>query len=152
MRGFRSISITGFVLVCIFSFEPATAQLRLQPGVRAGYYTDNSDFFLGADVKTGFLLVNANANAEYVFVDSGTLATLNLDGTIDFGLIPGLPTYVGFGLGLLFTDPDNGDSNTDGITNFLLGAGLKLPLNPYVQLKYILADSDQLVVGVGIRF
>jgi hypothetical protein len=153
MYCFRSVLVATFVLAGILSFEPAHAQFSLQPGVRIGYYTDNNDFFFGADMKTGFLLVNANANAEYVFVDNAKMATFNLDGTIDFGLIPGLPTWVGAGIGLLYADPDNADSQTDGIFNLLLGGGLnKLPLSPYVQLKYILAESDQFVVGAGIRF
>jgi hypothetical protein len=119
-----------FVLAAIFSFEQAYAQLKLLPGVRAGYYTDNGDFFLGADVKTGFLLVNGNANAEYIFADNAKLATFNLDGTIDFGLLPGLPTYIGAGIGLLWADPDNSDSKTDGVFNLLFGAGFKLPSIP----------------------
>lgn len=141
-----------FLLLLSFSQADASGGL-LQPGIRGGYYTDNSDFFLGADLKTSLLFFSFNPNVEYVFIDNGTLGTLNLDGTMDLSFIPFVSAWAGAGLGWVYADPDNADSDTESAVNLLLGASLRMPLSPYLQLKYIAADkNDNFVVGVGIRF
>ena len=145
-------SITALVVLLALTAFQAEAGIIPKIGIRAGKYTENSDFFLGADLDANFLLVHGNANIEYVFADNATLATFNLDGYVDFSIIPFVNAWVGAGIGSVYTNPDGADSRWDGAFNLLLGAGLGIPLHPYVQFKYIISDTDMTVLGVGIRF
>ncbi len=156
MRTIKIVAIAVSALLGVLSLNQAQAGGGvLKPGIRAGYYTDHNDFFLGLDIKTSLPLVSVNPNIEYVFVDNGKLATFNLDGTIGFGLLPFISTWAGAGLGLIYADPDNADADTEGAFNLLLGVAPSkiVPLDPYLQFKYIFADKNEgFVVGAGIHF
>ena len=146
----RSIALLVFFLALPVVRAEAGVIPRL--GLRAGQYLDHNNFFLGADQDANFLLLHGNANIEYVFVDNATLATMSLDGYVDISIIPLVNTWLGAGIGTVYSDPKGGDSRWDGAFNLLVGAGLGIPLPPYVQFKYIISDSDMTVLGVGIRF
>jgi hypothetical protein len=119
-----------------------------------GWYTDDSDFFLGAGARFGLATITVIPNAEYVFVNSGSLFTLNIDGTLNVLPLGVATGYVGAGLGMIISDPDVGDSNTDSAFNLIAGAGLNaIKFKPFAQLKWIVKnDKDLKVLAFGLRF
>ncbi|HET9252360.1 MAG TPA: hypothetical protein VFP58_09600 [Candidatus Eisenbacteria bacterium] len=120
-----------------------------------GLYTDPVDeFMLGAGVKLGFGGLSVTPNAEYVFVESGSYYTLNVDGTFPILPLGVASLYAGGGAGLHFLDPEVGDSNTETGINLLVGAGFNaIGLKPYGQIKYVFIDGDDpLVFMAGVRF
>ncbi len=125
----------------------------IQPGIRAGYYDDTEDFFVGADAKFSVLMLSADPSVEYVFVDGGTLMTFNADAYFTLLRLPAIAGWVGGGVGLMYASPDEGDSTTDGLVNVIAGVELTVPLNPYLMVKWVFADpSDGFAIGAGVRF
>jgi hypothetical protein len=119
-----------------------------------GWYTDDSDFFLGAGARVGFARVTFIPNAEWLFVDSGSAYTLNLDGTLSLFPLGVASAYVGAGIGWFTVDPDEGDSDTETVANLLGGVAFNaIVLKPFAQVKWVLRENDDLTaVSAGIRF
>jgi hypothetical protein len=125
-------------------------------GIRAGLYTDLKEYFLGGELLSRISHnLYFNPNVEYVFVDRGTYMTFNLDFHYDFYTSSPLFFWLGAGLGILYDNPEGpADSNTDLGANLLFGLGIRTEssLTPYVQSKFILADGDEFVIAIGLRF
>jgi hypothetical protein len=119
-----------------------------------GWYTDNSDFFVGAGARFAVGPVTAIPNAEYVFVDGGKLFTLNADGTLNVLPLAVATGYVGGGVAFVISDPDGGSSNTDTGVNLIAGMGFNaIKLHPFAQIKWIVKDGDDpFVFGIGVHF
>jgi hypothetical protein len=119
-----------------------------------GWYTQDNNFFLGAGLRMGFGTITVIPNGEWIFLDSGTSYTLNLDGTLNVLPLGVGSGYVGAGVGLLTVDPKNGSSNTDTAVNLIAGFGLNaIPLKPFAQFKYVVVSGDDpLVFAFGARF
>ena len=120
-----------------------------------GLYTGPVDeFMLGAGVKVGFGGLGVTGSGEYIFVESGSYYTLNLDGTIPIVPLGVASLYGGGGVGLHIFDPEFGDSDNETGVNLLIGAGLNATrLKPYGQVKYVFLEGDDpLVFMAGIRF
>jgi hypothetical protein len=120
-----------------------------------GWYTDNIDeAFLGVGARVGAASLSVIPNVEWLFVDSGSIYTVNVDGTIPIFPLGVASIYAGGGVGLFITDPEAGDSNTDTVVNLLAGAGFNaIALKPFGQIKWVLVDgNDPLVFSLGIRF
>lgn len=145
----------AFALVCLFTI-PIMAQDTGQFGVRAGFYTDAEDAFIGAEYLAPIAdQVFLNPNVEYVFMDNGTFMTFNLDAHYDFPTRSNVYVWAGGGLGVMYINPDGPvDSNTDAGLNLLFGLGFKTSgsVVPYVQGKAILADNSDFALGFGLRF
>jgi hypothetical protein len=139
---------------------PATAEVDV--GVRGGYYTDVGDPFLGVDLLMRIADTRwfFNPNIEYVFVDPGDLATVNLDAHYDLDTDDDdLYIWLGGGPAIIFRDNEdsgrgNGDDDDDDLgLNLLGGIGWQLEaFVPYVQAKAIIADDSEVVIAVGVRF
>jgi hypothetical protein len=119
-----------------------------------GRYTDRDEFFLGAGARIGAAAISFNPNAEYIFTDSGTSYTLNLDGTMTVLPLGVGSGWIGAGLTFFTVDPDQGDSTTETGVNVLAGFGLSaVPFKPYAQLKSAFIEGDNpFAITVGIRF
>jgi hypothetical protein len=131
----------------------ALAQIGLDATARAGYYTDNNDLFMGTGLNLNIATISACPNLEYVFVNNGDFYTLNLDGHLNLVTPPGTALWIGLGLARLYYNPDNGSSSRESGMNLLAGFELKMiPLRPYLQGKFIIADNSQFVIGAGIVF
>ena len=136
--------------------RPAAADVDV--GVRGGYYTDAEEGFLGVDLLMQIQDTRwfFNPNLEYVFVDPGDLATLNLDVHYDLDTDnDDLYIWLGGGPAIIFKDDDrkNGDDETDLGLNLLGGIGWQLEsVVPYFQAKAIIADDNEVVLAVGVRF
>src|SRR5262245_41245808 len=102
--------VTPVLLGAFLALSSATA-LAGPVGFNAfgGWYTDPSNFHVGAGARFGLTSFTFNPNVEYLFVDSGTSYTLNLDGTMTLMPLGVGSVYAGGGVGWLTSDPDQGD-------------------------------------------
>jgi hypothetical protein len=148
----RLLGLAAFLSLGLIATAASAAPVGLQ--ATGGWYTDNSDFFLGAGARVGFGSITVIPNAEYVFVNDAKEWTLNVDGTMSVLPLGVASGYVGAGIGWMTVDPDRGDSSTDTVFNVIAGAGLNaLPLKPFGQFKYSIKDGDDpLQFAVGVRF
>lgn len=158
MRSLNAIPIVvGALLVLALIAAPAAAQV--DPDFRAGYYSDTEEAFIGGGILTRMTgSWYFNPNLEYVFVDPGSLWTLNGDFHYDFARTGDWTFWAGGGPALLFRDFDDDrgrgdDSDTDFGANLLIGTGLAGgAARPYAQFKVLLADETEAVVAFGVRF
>jgi len=119
-----------------------------------GWYSEGEDFFLGAGARIGAGTITVIPNAEWLFVDSGSAYTLNLDATMSVLPLGVANGYLGAGLGLFTVDPEQGDGDTETVVNLIAGAGFNaLPMKPFAQFKWVVMDGDDpLVFSIGTRF
>ena len=121
--------------------------------MRTGFYTDVDEPFIGIEGLFGLgNHVYLNPNFEYVFTEDPHYMTFNADFHYDFPTRGRAYVWAGAGLGVLYTNPEVGDSNTDVGLNLLFGVGLKGHVVPYVQGKVIVSEDTAFVLGVGLRF
>jgi hypothetical protein len=138
--------------------RPARAQVDLD--LRGGVYTDASSGFVGAGLLTGLTRGwYFNPNVEYVFVDPGSLWTVNADFHYDFARAGDWSLWAGGGPALEVRDYGNGrrhrndNTTTDLGFNVLAGVGLvRGPVRPFFQAKVLLSDNTEGVLAVGLRF
>ena len=144
--------IAAALFVFVLTSAPS-AQARDMFGVRAGIYTDVDDAFVGVEgvfhVGDRFYF---NPNFEYVFTEDPHYMTFNGDFHYDFHTHSRAYVWAGAGLGVLYKNPEVGDSNTDLGLNLLFGVGRKGHVIPYVQGKVIVSDDTAFVLGFGVRF
>ncbi len=129
----------------------AEAQTRF--GVRGGVYMDRDEPFLGAHLSSALQKQwQFNPNFEYVLVERGSLFSINADLRY---VLPSRSTtafWVGSGLGIShfsFRDFNQTDLGLNLITGVDFGRG---PLTPFVQVKVMVLDETELVLGGGITF
>ena len=140
------VAAAVFVVTTLSALLPApsTAVPLIGFNIRGGQYTDVNDFFLGAGVDVDAILLTASPNFEWVFVDKGTLYTLNLDASYRLPLAVA-QFWAGAGYALRYFEPEGGNGKSKGGLNLFVGAGLGLvPLRPFVQLKYLtISGADE---------
>lgn len=155
----RCLFVAGTSLfACALSIIPGQARTT-DFGVRTGVYPDQEDGgFLGAEALFGMTQDKkwfGNPNVEHVFIENGDLTTFSFDVHYDFPTGSPCAVWAGAGPTLIHRDrnlPDEGDSLDAGV-NMLVGVGAKKgDVRPYGQLKVIVADDSEAVVGVGVRF
>jgi hypothetical protein len=153
--------VAGALAVAGLFLIPAMAGAEVDFGVRGGFYNDADAGFIGADLLWDVTRQwYFNPNVEYVFVDNGDLATLNVDFHYDFPSRSPFYVWAGGGPAVLFRGTDapcrrcEDDSETDLGLNLLggVGFGKGQALRPYIQGKLILSDETEAVLAVGIRF
>ena len=94
-------------------------------------------------VRLGMGGLGITTYLEYLFVDNGTAYTVNVDGTMPIIPLGIASLYGGIGAGLLVTDSDFTDSNTETVGDLILGAGFNATrLKPFGQVKYVFVDGD----------
>ena len=141
------------VVLALLLASAAPAGSRDMFGVRTGFYTDVDEPFIGIEGLFGLgNHVYLNPNFEYVFTEDPHYMTFNADFHYDFPTRSRAYVWAGAGLGVLYTNPEVGDSNTDVGLNLLFGVGLKGHVVPYVQGKVIVSEDTAFVLGVGLRF
>jgi hypothetical protein len=138
-------------LLLILAAVPALAQ-DIDWGIRTGYYFDVGDPFLGVEALMPISgEVFFNPNIEWVFIDGGDLATINIDIHYDFRTPGNYFLWAGLGLAGIYSNL--GDSDFDLGANLLAGVGWRLGTwLPYAQLKGIIADNNDVVLALGVRF
>ncbi|HEY7923962.1 MAG: hypothetical protein ACHP85_04790 [Burkholderiales bacterium] len=141
------------VALALLLASAAPAAARDMFGVRTGFYTDVDEPFIGIEGLFGLgNHVYLNPNFEYVFTEDPHYMTFNADFHYDFPTRSRAYVWAGAGLGVLYKNPEVGDSNTDVGLNLLFGVGLKGHVVPYVQGKVIVSEDTAFVLGVGLRF
>ena len=139
----------------------AAAAADVDFGIRAGEYTDIGEPFVGVEIN--YPVTRDwwfNPNLEYVFVDEGDLLTINGDFHYDFHVDDPLYVWAGGGPALILSDRDDDrrrrdddDDETDFGLNVLAGIGFQAgPVVPYAQIKAIVSDENEFVIGFGVRF
>lgn len=139
---------------------PTPARAQVDVDLRGGVYTDVEEGFVGGGILmpvTGNWFFNPNV--EYVFVDPGSLWTLNGDFHYDFAQRGNWSIWAGGGPAVLFRDFDDdrpgrrADDDTDFGANLIAGVGMvRGSVRPFGQVKVILADDTEAVLAVGLRF
>lgn len=142
--------------------QPAPAHAQVDLDVRGGVYTDVEEGFLGAGILmpvTGNWFFNPNV--EYVFVDPGSLWTVNGDFHYDFAERGNWSIWAGGGPAVVFRDFDDegrrgrrdDNDETDFGANLLAGVGMtEGAVRPFFQGKVLLSDETEAVLAVGLRF
>ena len=136
--------IAGMLLV------PATAEAQaVNWGVRGGYNFDAEEPFLGVEaifpVSRNMPNWFFNPNVEHVFGDD-SFTSINADVHYDFDAGNGF-WWLGAGAAVIF-----GDDSDVGL-NVITGYGVRRgSIIPYLQLKGVFADNNQVQLGGGVRF
>ncbi len=147
---------TGFIFIFLLvtsclSFGKAPTLVDL----RAGYYTDVEEIFIGGGFRTGLSRsLNLNPNLEYVLIEGGSYMTINVDLLMTIMANRRNFALLGAGLAISRFDPEGkaeGDSDTGLNILFRYGFVTKSAL-PYFQAKVILGDYDDVVLGGGLEF
>ncbi len=161
MLGKRVVTVLSVTSAALF-----TALLAITPsharttdfGVRGGVYPDEDKAFLGAEALFGVSDSKrwfGNPNVEQVLVSSGDLTTFSFDFHYDFPSGAPYSVWLGAGPTLIHQDKEragSGNTNDTGV-NLLVGVGArKGEVRPYGQFKVVVADDNQAVVGMGVRF
>jgi hypothetical protein len=139
------------LMLCAVSASTAGAQTRF--GVRGGVYLDQDDPFAGAHflhaIDRHWMF---NPNFEYVFVDRGSMFTINADVHYDLPSRSSAIFWLGGGLGINhFSFREF--NNTDAGLNLLMGVSFgRRPTIPFIQVKVMVMDETQLVLGGGLTF
>lgn len=146
----------GLGLAALFALAAPPAEAEVQFGVRAGFYTDISEPFIGVDAlsRLGASQWYFNPNVEYVLVRDATLLTINGDFHYDFRTgSPNMFFWLGGGPAVIYTSPPGFGSDTELGLNLLAGVGWQAGgMVPYVQGKLVLADNNEAVIAFGLRF
>lgn len=152
----------ALALASLFLCAPTPARAEVDFGVRGGIYNDADAGFIGGELLTGITRSwFFNPNVEYVFVDAGDLATLNLDVHYDFRTGSPFDLWAGGGPAVIFQDREfrRGnrivrDDDTEIGLNVLGGIGFARgsSVRPYIQGKLILADETEASLAFGLRF
>ena len=149
----RMLIVSMLALVAALAAAPAHAGLI---GLQAtgGWYSEYEEEFVGAGLRFSLGNITIIPNGEYFFLDEGNLYSAYLDGTLSLLPLGVASIYGGGGIGWLFTDFDEFDTDTDTVFDLLAGAGFNaIPLKPFAQFKWVFAEGDDpLVYSVGIRF
>ena len=153
----RVLSFVGaFVLAGALSITPAQAKTDF--GVRGGTYSQADEPFFGAEALFGLGTAEhwqGNPNLEHAFMDSGDLTTVSFDFHYDFPSGAPYSIWAGAGPTLIFRDRNfpGSQRDTDPGVNLLFGIGAKKgDVRPYGQMKVVVSDNSEAVLGVGVRF
>jgi len=135
----------------VLAFGSAGAQTHF--GIRGGVYLDQDDPFAGVHflhaIDRHWMF---NPNFEYVFVDRGSMFTINADVHYDLPSRSSTIFWLGGGLGINhFSFREF--NNTDAELNLLMGVSFsRRPTIPFIQVKVVVMDESQLVLGGGLTF
>lgn len=151
----RMLIVSTVALVAALGLAAAPACAGLI-GIQAtgGWYSEYEEEFVGAGLRFSLGNITIIPNGEYFFLDEGNLYSAYLDGTLSLLPLGVASIYGGGGVGWLFTDFEEFDTDTDTVFDLLAGAGFNaVPLKPFAQLKWVFADGDDpIVYSIGIRF
>ncbi len=155
---FGAVSAANVCLIsALLLFVPSPVRAA-DVGVRGGAYTDEDSPFLGAEVLFGMDQEKkwyGDPNVEHVFSDINDVTAFSMDFHYDFPSGQPYGIWAGAGPTLIHRDRSNEglpDTNDAGL-NLIMGVGAKKgTVRPYGQLKVVVADDSQAVLGVGVRF
>jgi hypothetical protein len=120
-------------------------------GVRGGISIEPDQLYLGAHYETAPIVnrVHFKPNIEIGFGEDFTLIALNFEGVYKFRDQGAWNAYAGGGPGLNISDLDN---DTDTGAGFNLLAGIETDRGLAFEIKFGLADSPTVKIGVLYTF
>jgi hypothetical protein len=145
--------LLAFLVVLAASAIPAWAQ---GPGVRGGVSIDPDQFYFGGHYETSPLVdrLHFRPNLEVGIGDDVVTTAINFEFVYKFPSRSAWRLYAGGGPAVNFYSFDNdgndGDTETEGGFNFLIGAEQRNGL--FFELKIGAIDSPDLKFGVGYTF
>jgi len=147
--------VSACVLAGSLSISPSLA--RPDFGVRGGAYTDAEEPFLGAEALFGVGATQhwfGNPNVEHAFLEAADVTAVSFDFHYDFTTGEPYTIWAGAGPTMILRDRNApGSSHTDAGMNLVFGVGAtKGEVRPYGQMKVVIADDNEAVLGAGIRF
>lgn len=145
------------LLVAGMAGTPALAQDGGDLELRAGLYVDDVD---GPFVGIGYLSPigdggrwSIDPNAEIAFGDRVDAISASVDFLYDLRSDSTFTFWIGGGPTVIHLDPDFGDGDTDFGVNGVFRMGWRdVRYRPFFQVKAIVADESELVLGAGMRF
>lgn len=146
----------GLAIASVFAFValPAFADQSQGVNLSAGQYLDIHDPYLNVGytmpIGHGWSL---EPNAEYIFVNSGSMFSFNVDGR--YLLTPSSPNpmYVGAGFGVIRRN--QAVNSTNSAVNLMWGVDFDAyqgPFTPFVRIKSVFANNSDIAVSFGLHF
>jgi hypothetical protein len=149
--------VLAFALGGALTIAPAHAKTDF--GVRGGGNSETESPFLGAEAL--FQVGSShqwygNPNLEHAFADNdhADLTSVSFDFHYDFPSGQPYTIWAGGGPTVIHRDStDTSNEKTDPGVNLLFGIGAKKgDVRPYGQMKVVVAQDSEAVLGVGVRF
>ncbi len=155
-RKFGSMAYVSIVIIAggLLGSTPE-ARAQTQAGFRVGIYANREDAFLGGELVAPLAQrIYVNPNGEWVVAERATFLTFNMDFYYDIPVRGPLAVWAGAGLAILYFNPEGpAPADTDVGLDLLFGIAFsRRPVIPYMQVKALLSDTNELVLGVGLRF
>lgn len=145
------LAAVAFAIAGAVSLTASSSAAATDGDLRAGVYTDAGALALGGGLLTRFDSYSRwyfNPNLEVVLADEDNAFALNGDFHYDFPTEGAMSVYLGTGLGVLVEDSD-----TNLGLNVLSGlASTRGEVRPFLQLKGIISDNNELALMGGVRF
>lgn len=152
----KTLILSAMALLAV----PTLARADVAPEVRAGFYSDAEEGFVGGGVlapMSSFWYFNPNM--EWVFVESVDYFTVNADFHRDLNPGDGPAVWLGGGPALVVVDrdpptfPSENDTDVDLGVNLLGGVGGKYgAVRPFGQAKVLFSDQSEMSLALGLRF
>jgi len=124
-------------------------------GVRTGVYTDAEAAFLGGEVVTSIAPSwYFNPNLEVAAAGDRDVVSVNGDFHYDFFQDRPYWVWAGGGPAVIHRNMPNESEETNLGANFLGGIGWRTSsrVQPYLQGKVTISESDEAVLAFGLRF
>ena len=142
--------------LAVLASNPSPANAGTDYDLRLGYYTDAEGVAVGAGLLSNVGSSNRwffNPNVEMAFGDETNNLTLNGDFHYDFASTGNASIYLGAGPAIVHADPEFGGSDTDlGLNLFGGVTAMRGASRPFLQLKGILSDDNEVALMGGVRF
>ncbi len=160
IRTHRAVRVLQIASICVLAgaLSISAGRAKTDFGVRGGTYSDDERPFLGAEALFGVGATRqwfGNPNLEHAFADHGDLTTVSFDFHYDFPAGTPYTIWAGAGPTLIFRERNTpgGVRDTDAGVNLLFGVGAKSgDVRPYGQMKVVVSNDSEAVLGVGVRF
>lgn len=144
---------SGLLLILAIVLPAGAAQAQARFGLRGGFYLDHDALFVGAQLTHPVApRWRAMPNFELVFVERGSLFSINADFCHRFPARHSPRWYAGGGLGIShrsYRDFNDTDIGLNGIFGAEFGRGETLP---FAFIKLLLFADSELVIGGGVTF
>jgi hypothetical protein len=155
IRSSHLLTILGPVALAVGLAASTPALCNTTFGVRTGVYTDASAGFVGGEVVTSIAPSwYFNPNLEVAAAGDRDVVTVNGDFHYDFFQDRPYWVWAGGGPAVIHRSMPNETDQTNLGANFLGGVGWKTSakVQPYLQGKVTISETDGAVLAFGLRF
>jgi len=154
-RALKTLSIVATAALAVAATASTPTRCDTTFGVRTGVYTDANAGFVGGEVVTSIAPSwYFNPNLEVAAAGDRDVVSVNGDFHYDFFQDRPYWVWAGGGPAVIHRNmPDESDETNLG-ANFLGGIGWKTSakVQPYLQGKVTISQTDEAVLAFGLRF